>query len=125
MAHAETTRQRQPWRYIGAGIALAIALLAGARIIDGWLSGALWLVAWGLLAHGVRSLAWKRSRQIVVAVTFFALVLVSWNYTARQPRIRIDAVQLRTLPSTVQPGLVELIVRNTGDARAHIVVRER
>lgn len=122
MADSTTNRRRHPWNFIGAGIALAITLLAGARIVDGWLSGALWLVAWALLAHGVRSLAWKRSRQVVVTATFFGLVLMLWNYTARQPRIRIDGVVLRTMPSTVQPGVAELMVRNTGDAPARIVV---
>jgi hypothetical protein len=47
---------------------------------------------------------------------------VLWDYAAPQPRIGIDAVQLRKMPSSVQPGLVELVVRNSGDAAADIDV---
>ena len=87
-----------------------------------WLSGALWLVASALLTYGISRLRWKRSLRALVTATIVGLAFLVWNYTARQPRLRVDAIQLRKLPSSVQPGLVELVLRNTGDEPASIVV---
>jgi hypothetical protein len=87
-----------------------------------WLSGALWSVASALLVYGISRLRWKQSLKTLVSATICGLAFILWDHTARQPRIRVEAVQLRNLPSSVQPGLVELVMRNTGDEPASIVV---
>ena len=45
-----------------------------------------------------------------------------WAYTVPQPNIRVDVAQLRRLPSSAQPGLVELVLRNSGENPAGVVV---
>jgi hypothetical protein len=105
-----------------AAAVLAIALIGGASLINGWLYGGLLLVAWALLTYGLRSFVEKRSRLVTVSVTSFVLSLMLWDYTARQPRIGIDEVQLRKVPSTVVPGSVDLLLRNAGGDPADLVV---
>ena len=107
---------------MGASALVAVALLAAGRLINAWLFGLLLLVAWALLTYGLRAFVLKRSRQLVVSLTALVLVFVVWNYTAKQPRIAVEGVQLRKLPSTVQPGLVEIVVRNDGGVAADISV---
>ena len=65
----------------------------------------------------------KRLIQAIVSGSLAVLAVVVWNYAAPQPRIQVESVQLRKVPSTVQPGLVELVARNNGEAPANIVVR--
>jgi hypothetical protein len=105
-----------------AGAVLAIALIGGAGLINGWLYGGLLLLAWATLIYGLRSFVLKRSRLIVISVTSLFLALMLWDYTARQPRIGVDEVQLRKVPSTVVPGSVDLLLRNAGGDPADLVV---
>jgi hypothetical protein len=63
-----------------------------------WIYGVLGLAIWAALAWGI-----NRS-------------------SLPQPGIRVDVVQLRRIPSSAQPGLVELVVRNAGETPAGIVV---
>lgn len=87
-----------------------------------WLYGAIGLVVWALLAWAISRLGWKRPLKLLLSATLFGLGFMLWAYTAPQPTIRVEVVQLRRLPSSAQPGLVELIVRNTGENPAGIVV---
>src|SRR5688500_12277890 len=63
----------------------------------------------------------KRSIQAALAVTGLVLGFVVWDNAAPQPRIKLETVQIRRLPSSGQSGLVELVVRNTGSRDADIV----
>ncbi len=101
---------------------LAIALIGSANLVNGWVYGGLLVAAWGLLTYGLRSFVVQRSRFVLVSVTSLIVAVVLWDYTARQPRIGIDAVQLRKVPSSVVPGLVEVMLRNTGGEPADVVV---
>ena len=88
--------------------------------MNGWLYGLLLFGAWALLTYLVFRLPWARPRKVLISITVLALAFLMWNYTARQPRLRIDEVVLRKLPSSAQPGLVELKVRNTGGEAARL-----
>src|SRR4029079_9685407 len=122
MEVTQTTGKRQRWTPMVAGAVLALALIGGASLINGWLYGALLLLAWATLIYGLRSFVLKRSRLIVISVTSLFLALMLWDYTARQPRIGVDEVQLRKVPSTVVPGSVDLLLRNAGGDPADLVV---
>jgi hypothetical protein len=63
----------------------------------------------------------KRSIQAAVAATGLVLAFVVWDNVAPQPRLKLETVQIRRLPSSGQSGLVELVVRNTGSRDADIV----
>jgi hypothetical protein len=108
------------WAFAGGGATLAAAV-AGRTQIDPWLFGALLLSAWGLLAHAVRLVPVTNLLRLLLIATSLALAVVAWSYTAPQPRMRLDGVQLQSLPSTVRPGAVELIVRNSGTVSADVV----
>ena len=56
-----------------------------------------------------------------ICATVLALGVVIWNYLAPQPHIQLGEVRTRALPSTVSPGVVELVVRNGGSIPAHVV----
>jgi hypothetical protein len=114
--------RRERWAPLVGSAALALGLVGGGQLLNGWLFGLLLLAAWGLLIYGLRTFTWKRSRQLLVGLTSLVLVVVLWDYTAPQPTVLLDAVQLRKMPSSVQPGLVELIVRNNGSVAADIEV---
>jgi hypothetical protein len=88
--------------------------------MNAWLYGLLLLGVWALLTYLISRLRWERTRQVLISITLLGLAFLIWNYTARQPRIRIDGVVLRKLPSTVQTGLVEVTVRNTGGEPARM-----
>jgi hypothetical protein len=64
-----------------------------------------------------------RPLKLLMIATLFGLGFMLWAYMAPQPNIRVDVVQLRRVPSSAQPGLVELVVRNAGRNPAGIVVR--
>ena len=92
-----------------------------------WLFGLMGLGVWALLAWGISRLDWKRPLKLVVTATLLGLVLMVWAYMAPQPNVRVEVVQLRRLPSSAQPGVVEFVVRNSGedagiavDAVAHV-----
>ena len=87
-----------------------------------WLYGAIGLAVWALLTWVIRRLDWKRPLKLLVSATLLGLGLMIWAYMAPQPTVRVEVVQLRRLPSSAQPGLVELVVRNSGETRAGIVV---
>lgn len=87
-----------------------------------WLYGVAGLAIWSLLVWGVSRLSWKRPLKLLVSTTLLALGLMLWAYAAPQPGIRVDVVQLRRIPSSAQPGLIELVVRNSGETPAAIVV---
>ena len=87
-----------------------------------WGFGVLLLAAWAALVYGLSYSKLRKPVQVLSCATALTLAVVLWDHTARQPRIRLDAVQLRKLPSSAQPGLIELVVRNTGAAAAAIVV---
>ncbi len=115
------TRQRSRWWALpGTCAALAAALLV--RAVDPWLFLALLMTAWALLAYGLHFLAVPRPLRLLLTATALALVAVVWNYTTPQPRLGLDTVQLRRAPSTAQPGVVELVVRNSGEVAGEIVV---
>lgn len=88
--------------------------------MNGWLYGLVLLVGWAVLTYFLTRLKWERTRQLLISITLLAVAFLLWNYTARQPRIRIDEVVLRKLPSSAQSGLVELTVRNTGGEPARM-----
>lgn len=117
-----TSTKRQRWVPLATSALLAVMLIGGASLISGWLYGGLLLAAWALLTYGLRAFVAQRSRLILVSVTSLILGFVLWDYTARQPRIGIDEVQLRKVPSTVVPGSVELLLRNAGGDPADITV---
>jgi hypothetical protein len=71
---------------------------------------------------GVAFLSLKKPLKLLVSVTVIGLGLTLWAYTAPQPNIRVDVAQLRRLPSSAQPGLVELVLRNSGENPAGVVV---
>ena len=112
--------QRPFWLTVSAA-SVAFAAVAARAQINAWLFGALLLIAWGLLAYGLSVLRVTKPLRLLVTATALALVVVVWNHTAPQPRIHLDAVRLRTLPSTASPGVVELLVRNSGAVPAHVV----
>jgi hypothetical protein len=64
----------------------------------------------------------RRALRVLVSAPLGVLAFVLWDHTAPQPRVQVDAVQLRKVPSTGQPGLVELVLRNNGNATVHMVV---
>lgn len=88
--------------------------------MNAWMYGLLLLGAWALLTYFLWRLPWDRTRQILISITLLAVALLFWNYTARQPRLRVDEIVLRKLPSSAQPGLVELTVRNSGGDPARL-----
>jgi hypothetical protein len=45
-----------------------------------------------------------------------------WAYMAPQPALRVEVAQLRRFPSSAQSGLVELVIRNSGEDPAGMVV---
>ena len=118
----DTSTKRQRWVPLVVATVLAVVLIGGASLINGWLYGGLLVAAWALLTYGLRAFVLKRSRLAIFSVTSLLLALMLWDYTARQPRIGIDEVQLRKVPSTVLPGSVELTLRNAGGDPADIVV---
>lgn len=114
---------RERWAPLAASAVLAVVLIGSANLINGWAYGGLLVVAWALLTYGLRSFVAQRSRLVLVSVTSLIVAFLLWDYTARQPRIGIDEVQLRKVPSSVVPGSVEVILRNAGGDSADIVVR--
>jgi hypothetical protein len=122
MADLEQKQTRRRWGLIAAALLIGVSLGVGARTINPWLSAVLWLAVGVLIAQIIRSLGWKRQHQVMVNLTVLVLAFVVWNYTARQPRMRVDSIQLRYLPSTGRSGLVELNARNAGASDAAIVV---
>ena len=87
-----------------------------------WLYGVMGLAIWACLAWGIGRLSWKRPLKILMIATLLALGFMLWAYVAPQPGIRVDVVQLRRIPSSAQPGHIELVVRNSGETPAGIVV---
>src|SRR5688572_29296082 len=87
-----------------------------------WLYGAIGLGVWALLAWGISRLRWKTALKLLVSSTLLGLGLMLWAYMAPQPTVAVEVAQLRRLPSSAQPGLVELVVRNSGQDAAGIVV---
>ena len=107
------------WALPAAGVALATAL-AGRQRIDPWLFGALLLIAWGLLACGLSGLRVARPLRLLLTATLLALAVVVWNYTAPQPQIQLGGVRVQRLPSTISPGVVEVVIRNSGSLPADV-----
>ena len=87
-----------------------------------WLYGVLGLGIWALLTWVISRLDWKRPLKLLVSATLLGLGLMLWAYLAPQPTVRVEVAQLRRLPSSAQPGLVELVIRNSGENPAGIVV---
>lgn len=87
-----------------------------------WLYGVIGLGIWALLTWVISRLDWKRPLKLLVSATLLGLGLMLWAYMAPQPTVRVEVAQLRRLPSSAQPGLVELVVRNSGESPAGIVV---
>jgi hypothetical protein len=88
--------------------------------MNAWLYGILLLGVWALLTYFLHRLRWERTRQILISVTLLGLAFLFWNYTARQPVLRIDEIVLRRLPSSAQPGIVDITVRNIGGEPARL-----
>jgi hypothetical protein len=87
-----------------------------------WLYGGIALGIWALLAWGISRLDWKRPLKLLMSATLLGLALMIWAYMAPQPALRVEVAQLRRLPSSAQSGLVELVIRNSGEDAAGIVV---
>jgi hypothetical protein len=118
----DSRQTQQRWKFLGSGAALLMVAIVTAGLMNAWLFGALLLAGVGLMVQGLRLSAWKTWVRVVVSLTVLGLAFLLWDNNASQPRIRVDALQLRQLPSSAQPGRVELIARNTGDLPADIVV---
>ncbi len=87
-------------RWASAGGKRGACARAGGRrptACNGWLFGLLLAGRVGVAdLRPADLLCWKRSRQLLVGLTVpRCLSLVLWDYTAPQPRIRLDAVQLQ------------------------------
>jgi len=121
MADLQSDRRKR-WAPLAASAVLAVVLIGGASLVTGWVYAGLLVAAWALLTYGLRSFVAQRSRLVLVSLTSLILAFMLWDYTARQPRIGIDEVQLRKVPSTVVPGSVELMLRNAGGDPADITV---
>lgn len=120
----ENPRQRQQrWKFLGSGAVLLMVAIVTAGLMNAWLFGLLLLVGVGLMVQGLRLAVWKKWVRAVVALTVLGLAFLLWDNNASQPRIRVDALELRQLPSSAQPGRIELIARNTGDVPADIVIQ--
>ena len=117
-----TSTKRQRWVPLATSAVLAVVLIGSASLINGWMYGGLLLAAWALLTYGLTAFVVQRTRLVLVSLTCLFLAFMLWDYTARQPRIGIDEVQLRKVPSTVVPGSVELMLRNAGGDPADITV---
>ena len=117
-----TSTKRQRWVPLAASAVLAVLLIGTASLVNGWLYAGLLVAAWALLNYGVRPFVENRSRFVLVCLTTLILGFVLWNYTSRQPRIGIDEVLLRKVPSSVVPGSVDVIMRNAGSDPADIVL---
>jgi hypothetical protein len=87
-----------------------------------WLYGVIGLAIWAVLAWGISRLDWKRPLKLLMSATLLGLGVMLWAYLAPQPTVRVEVAQLRRLPSSAQSGLVELVVRNSGEDPAGIVV---
>ena len=112
---------KRGWVLLGSGLALVLALLAVGRQMNGWLFGGLLLIASALLIQSLRSLLSKKSHRAIGSLTTLVLAFVLWDQTASQPRIRVDEIQVRQLPSSAQPGVVELVLSNAGGVDAEAV----
>ena len=120
----ENPRQRQQrWKFLGSGAVVLMVAIVTAGLMNAWLFGLLLLVGVGLMVQGLRLAVWKKWVRAVVALTVLGLAFLLWDNNASQPRIRVDALELRQLPSSAQPGRIELIARNTGDVPADIVIQ--
>ena len=117
---AQTKQQR--WKFLGSGAAVLMVAIVTAGLMNAWLFGLILLVGAGLMLQGLRRAVWKKWVRVVVALTVFGLSFLLWDYNASQPRMRVDALELRQLPSSAQPGRIELIARNTGAVPAAIVI---
>ncbi len=115
--------RKRGWILLGSGLGLVLALLATGRQMNGWLFGGLLLIASALLIQGLRSVLTKTLHQAIGSVTTLVLAFVLWDQTASQPRIRVDEIQLRQLPSSGRTGAVELVLRNTGGVDAQVVAQ--
>jgi len=114
------TQTRSPWWALpAAGVVLAAAL-AGRMHGGPWLFGALLLIAWALLAYGLSVLRIARALWLLLTASALALVVMAWNETAPQPRLQIGRVRIQKLPSTISPGVIELVVGNTGSVPADV-----
>ena len=87
-----------------------------------WIYGVIALGIWALLAWGISRLDWKRTLKLLMSATLLGLGLMIWAYMAPQPALRVEVAQLRRFPSSAQSGLVELVIRNSGEDPAGIVV---
>jgi hypothetical protein len=108
------------WALPAAGVAIAAAV-AGRVPAGPWLFGALLLVAWGLLAYGLRALRIGRTPRLIVVASLLALAIVVWSNLAPQPRLQLGHLRVQKLPSTISPGVVELVIRNDGALPANVV----
>jgi len=108
------------WALLAGGVALAAAI-AGSAQIGAWLFGVLLLIAWGLVAYGLTVLRIARPLRLVLYVSLLAVAFVLWNYTAPQPRIQLGGVRVQKLPSTISPGVVELVIHNSGPLPADVI----
>jgi len=115
------TQARSPrWALPAAGVALAAALAGRAQGWP-WLFGAFLLIAWALLAYGLGVLRLARMPRLILTASLLALAVTVWIDTAPQPRIQLGLVRVQKLPSTISPGVVELVIRNSGTLPANVV----
>jgi hypothetical protein len=61
-------KQRR-WLPLVVSAVLAVGLIGGASLINGWVYGVLLLIAWALLTYGLRAFVEKRSRLLMISLT--------------------------------------------------------
>ena len=111
---------RTRWWALAAGAAgFAIAFSARAHL-GAWLFGLLLLFAAALFAFGLSVIRIARPLRLMLALSVFALAAVIWHYMAAQPRLQLESVRVQKLPSTISPGVVELMIHNSGALPADV-----
>ena len=123
MTNENPGQKQQRWKFLGSGAVVLMVAIVTAGLMNAWLFGLLLLVGAGLMVQGLRLAVWKKWVRTVVALTVVGIAFLLWDYNAGQPRIRVDALELRQLPSSAQSGRIELIARNTGAVPADIVIQ--
>lgn len=111
---------RTYWWALAAGVGGFAAALAARVPLGAWLFGALLLVASGLLAFGINALRIARPLRAMLAVSIFALAAVIWHYLSPQPHLQLGTVRVQKMPSTISPGVVELMLHNGGALPADV-----
>jgi len=112
---------RSRWFALLAAVVAFVAALGGRDQIGAWPFGILLLIAWALLAYGITVLRIGTALRLMLVVSTLALAVFVWDYLAPQPRIQLGGVRVQKLPSTISPGVIELVIHNIGPLPADVV----